>query len=178
MNPGIHEDSVAGDLGGTGKPGLNFLSPPGVLSLERSTMHDLTGRGSEAGSSLGPAGGNGGEARSYPRRVLVKSRGAIVLVNVDHIRWIGAEGAYVSLHTTEETHMLRMSIGKFEEFLPPEKFARIHRSAIVNLDSVTRMLVLRYGKCAVVLDDNTRLVMSRSCRNGLLRRFVTLGEKG
>jgi two-component system LytT family response regulator len=70
-----------------------------------------------------------------------------------------------------------MCIGRFEGMLPPEKFARIHRSAIVNLDSVSRLLTLAYGKCAVVLDDNTRLVMSRSFRESLLHRFVSVGAK-
>lgn len=118
---------------------------------------------------------SGGEGERYPRRVLVRDRETIYIVNVDHIRWVGAEGAYVTLHTSERTHLLRMCIGRFEDLLPPEKFARIHRSAIVNLDSVSRLLTLAYGKCAVVLDDNTRLVMSRSFRESLLRRFVSVG---
>jgi two-component system, LytTR family, response regulator len=123
-----------------------------------------------------PLPGAAGERKTYPRRVIVKTGGTMYLVPVDHIRWIGAQGEYVSLHTREATHVLRMCIGKFEQVLPPEKFARIHRSAIVNLDNVSRMLSLAYGKCAVVLDDDTRLVMSRTFRDGILRRFAALGE--
>jgi len=140
-------------------------------------MHHLGEQRTEPVTGAHPPGGGGEPERTYPRRVLVRSRGTIYLVNVDHIRWVGAEGAYISLHTQEGTHLLRMCIGRFEELLPPEKFARIHRSAIVNLDSISRMLSLAYGKCAVVLDDNTRLVMSRSFREILLRRFVALEEK-
>jgi len=119
----------------------------------------------------GQEGSSTGE-KTYPRRILVRDRRTIYFVNVDRIRWVGAEGPYVSLHTPEGTHLLRMCIGDVEEILPPGTFARIHRSAMVNLDSVVRMLSLDNGKCAVVLDDDTQLVMSRSFRDGLLRRFA------
>ncbi len=123
-----------------------------------------------------PSEGKGERKKAYPRRILVRDRGTIYVVSVERIRWVGAEGAYVSLHTGEGTRLLRMCIGKFEEMLSPEKFARIHRSAIVNLDSVSRLLSVEGGKCAVVLDDDTRLVMSRTFRDGLLRRLDPLNS--
>jgi len=113
---------------------------------------------------------------TYPKRVLVRTKGTILVVNTDLIRWIGAEGAHISLHTTDGIQQVRVSIGRFEQVLPPSQFARIHRSAIVNLGTISRMQALPSGKCAVVLDDNTRLIVSRSCRDLLLRRYVSVAE--
>jgi len=113
---------------------------------------------------------------THPKRILVRTPGTIFILNIDQIRWIGAEGAYVSLHMSEGTHEVRARIGRLEEVLPAAQFARIHRSAIINLDSVSRMLTLPAGKYAVVLDDDTRLVVSRSCRDLLMSRFVSLTE--
>ena len=123
-----------------------------------------------------PVPGTGEIPGTHPKRLLVRTPGTIFVLAVDQIRWVGAEGAYVSLHTAERIHEVRASIGRLEQVLPAAQFARIHRSAIVNLDSVSRMLTLPSGKYAVVLDDGTRLVVSRSCRDLLLRRYVSLTD--
>jgi len=111
---------------------------------------------------------------THATRILLRTPGTIFILNIEQIRWIGAAGACVALHTAEGTHEVRAGIGKLEQVLPATQFARIHRSAIVNLDSVSRILTLPSGKHALVLSDGTRLVVSRSCRDILLRRFVSL----
>jgi two-component system, LytTR family, response regulator len=53
--------------------------------------------------------------------------------------------------------------------LDPDVFLRIHRSAIVNLDEVARVVSTESGDSVVKLRDGTELRMSRSYRNKALQ---------
>src|SRR5580704_4814280 len=72
----------------------------------------------------------------YSTRIVFKSRGRILFLPISDIRWIGAEEKYVRICTRTETHLLRQTMSDLEEKLDPEMFARVHRSAIVNLQFV------------------------------------------
>jgi len=70
--------------------------------------------------------------------------------------------------------VVRSSISQLEQRLPGEDFVRIHRSFIVNLDLIVSLSQSNHGECEVVLRDGTRLTLSRSFRERLLRRFEQL----
>jgi two-component system LytT family response regulator len=107
-----------------------------------------------------------------PGRVLVKTRGRVLLLRMKDINWVEAQGGYVRIHTRGARYLLRQKISAMVERLPPESFVRIHRSAIVNLESVKELVPHRYGSCAVILKDGTRLVMSRTFRGEVMHRFA------
>ncbi len=111
-------------------------------------------------------------AEVRPGRVLVKTRGRVILLRVEEIDWVEAQGGYVRIHTGAGKYLLREKISAMEQRLPPDRFVRIHRSAIVNLESVKELLPHRYGSCTVILEDGTRLVMSRTFRDGVMHRFM------
>ena len=109
---------------------------------------------------------------SRPRlldRLIVKSGGRFVFVKAEEIDWVEAQGNYVRLHSGGAAHLLRDSIGKLEGRLDPDRFLRIHRSTIVNLDRVREIAPLFHGEHAVVLADGTRLTLSRGYRDRLSR---------
>jgi two-component system LytT family response regulator len=58
-----------------------------------------------------------------------------------------------------------------EKQLDPQKFVRVHRSTIVNLDRVREIHPLFRGDCALVLSDGTRVKLSRSRRKTFEERF-------
>jgi two-component system, LytTR family, response regulator len=105
-------------------------------------------------------------------RVRVRDRDRIYFVNVDDVVWIGAEGNYAALHTPEGTHLVRATLTELEERLDPSRFARIHRSTIVNLDRVREIRPFVAGSYTVVLEDGTRLRLSRGFRDALLHDAV------
>ncbi len=106
----------------------------------------------------------GGNSRRYPERLLVKSGSRIVFVRTDEIDWIEAEGNYVRLHVRKDSHLLRTTIGNLEEHLDPRRFARIHRSQIVNIDRIRELRPWWHGEYHVVLQDGTQLTLSRTYR--------------
>jgi two-component system, LytTR family, response regulator len=96
------------------------------------------------------------------RRVAVKTRGRTRVVSIDEIDWIGAEGNYLSLHVGSELHLIRETMNAFEQQLDPQRFVRIHRSTIVNLDRVKELTPLFNADQCVLLKDGTELTLSRS----------------
>ena len=108
------------------------------------------------------------------RRVAVKARGRTRVINVNDIDWIGAEGNYLNLHVGEESHLIRETMATFEQQLDPERFARIHRSTIVNLDRVSEISPLFNGDQAIKLVDGSELTASRSYYDNIK---ALLGER-
>jgi two-component system LytT family response regulator len=104
------------------------------------------------------------------QRFLVKTNGRMFFVNVADIDWIEADGNYVRLHVGAASHMIRDTIVGVERSLPASRFARIHRSAIVNLDRVAEMRQWSSGDYIVILTTGARLKLSRSYRENIETR--------
>jgi two-component system LytT family response regulator len=101
----------------------------------------------------------------YLVRFLVPTQDGEVPVNVRSVDWIEASGDYVRLHIGGKYVLLRESMAQLERMLDPHLFARIHRRAIVRLDSVDRLQSLDHGDCEVQLRDGTVLRVSRTYRD-------------
>jgi two-component system LytT family response regulator len=94
-------------------------------------------------------------------RILLKSSGEIYFLKVDEIDWIEAEGDYMKFHVAGKAHLLRETMARLEARLDPERFIRIHRSTIVNIDRVRKLTPAFAGDYAVILADGTKLRLSR-----------------
>lgn len=104
----------------------------------------------------------------YIKHLTVKSRGRTIIIAVDDIDCIEAEGNYLSLQVGKQMHLIRSPMHQFEEKLDPEKFVRIHRSSIINLDRVKEMHPLFNGDQLVIMKDGKELVLSRNYREKLM----------
>lgn len=101
----------------------------------------------------------------YASRILVKQDGRMFFVKTTEIDWIEADRNYVRLHVGKTAHTIRERISHLEETLDPRLFARIHRSTIVNLNRVREMQQWFSGDYVVILEDGTRLRLSRHYRD-------------
>lgn len=101
-------------------------------------------------------------------RLVVKSGGRIVFLRVDEIDWVEAADNYVRIHAGREAHLIRETLQSLEGRLNPEKFLRIHRSTLVNLDRIRELQPIFHGDYLVKLNDGTELTLSRSYREKLL----------
>ena len=115
-----------------------------------------------------------GDGTAFPRRFLVKGDGQMYFVGVDEIDWVEAYGNYVRLHVGKGVHLIRETLGNIERKLDPSRFARVHRSSIVNLDRVARMDLWGAGDYIVLLKDGTQLKLSRTYRDQLQVRLHAL----
>lgn len=117
-----------------------------------------------AGAAPGTAA-NGANGGRYASRILVKQDGRMFFVKTTEIDWIEADRNYVRLHVGKTAHTIRERISHLEETLDPRLFARIHRSTIVNLNRVREMQQWFSGDYVVILEDGTRLRLSRHYRD-------------
>jgi two-component system LytT family response regulator len=108
--------------------------------------------------------------RAFPERFAVRdARGGTYFVRADDIDWVEAEENYVRLHAAGRPHLLRDTMRAFQARLNPERFLRVHRSAIVNVDRIARVEPFARGEYALTLRDGTRLTTSRAHSDDLRR---------
>lgn len=105
--------------------------------------------------------------RRPPARLMLKSRGRVLFLDLSEIDWIEAAGYYACLHVGDQTHILRRTMAELEQDLGGEKFIRIHRSTIVNLDRVRGIDLQASGDYEVVLKSERRLNLSRRFKKRL-----------
>ncbi len=102
--------------------------------------------------------------------VMVRARGKIEFLRTAEVDWIEAEGNYVRLHAAKRGFLIREKISTLEERLDPDRFIRVHRSTIVNLDRVVELRPLPSGDCIILLRDGVELKLSRGYRQKLAER--------
>lgn len=100
-------------------------------------------------------------------RIVIREGDRIFFQRVDEIDWIEAADYNVRIHVGEDVHQMRDSLANFEERLDPKRFARIHRSVIVNIDRIRELQPYFNGAYLVILEDGTELRLSRRRREAL-----------
>jgi two-component system LytT family response regulator len=109
-------------------------------------------------------------------RLVVKSRGQVLFLNVADIDWIEAAGYYACVHVGSDTHVIRRTLLELERDLGDERFSRIHRSIIVNLDRIHGLEIQTGGEYEVVLKSKIRLQLSRRFRKLLQERMDAMSR--
>jgi two-component system LytT family response regulator len=104
-------------------------------------------------------------------RLLVKEDGRMFFITAGDIDWVEAAGNYAKVHVAGRVHLVRETMTGLEGRLDPRRFARIHRSTIVNLDRVREMALWFSGDYLVRLTDGTELKLSRWYRDRLEARL-------
>ncbi len=104
---------------------------------------------------------------------VAKSKGRVVFVRSAEIDWIETANNYVKLHVADEIHLMRETMANVEAKLPADRFLRISRSAIVNLERMRELRRLPNNGYAVVLRNGDELSLSRGYRKRL-RRIVPI----
>lgn len=127
----------------------------------------LSADAGQFGVQFGAAMGALAAARVAKDRILVRSGESQVLVRAADILYVSAEGNYVRLHTLGGEHLMRERMAGMLERLDGALFRRIHRSHIVNLDHVKKLLPWFGGDSLVMMADGTRLTLSRNHRDAL-----------
>lgn len=128
-------------------------------SLARVREHlTLTRSPADPNSTVAPP------ADSNVRRFLVRSGQRTTFVSVDEIDWIEADGNYAVLHVGSQNHLLRETMGSLESQLPPQRFLRVSRSAILRLDRVKELHTASDGHHSALLLDGARVPITRSLR--------------
>jgi len=101
-------------------------------------------------------------AGERPQRLVVKDGTRVHVIPIAKLDYAAAQDDYVALHSEGKSYLKQQPIASVEALLDPASFVRIHRSVIVNLERISR--IEPYGKESriAILNDGTRLPISRS----------------
>ena len=95
-------------------------------------------------------------------RVFVRDRGKILPIPVQEIERLEAEDDYVALHARGRRFLVYVPLGDLEKRLDPQRFLRVHRSHIVNLDHVGALVPYDGTRLQVEMRDGTKIMASRT----------------
>jgi two-component system, LytTR family, response regulator len=104
-------------------------------------------------------------------RLVLKSAGVVRFLRVDEIDWIEGAGVYVNLHVGGKSLLYRSALAQLAASLDPDRFIRIHRSAIVNIDSIVQLNAVSHGEFDATLRDGSVARISRTYRALLEQRL-------
>jgi two-component system LytT family response regulator len=107
----------------------------------------------------------------YMTRVVVRADGRTLLLRADDIDWIEAADYYARIHALGKSHLLRETMNDLETRLDPERFFRVHRSAIVNLEKVKEIQPYTRGEHIVIMNCGAKVRLSRGRREKLEERL-------
>lgn len=109
----------------------------------------------------------------FIKRLTIKLTGRTILLPTDEIDWIETHGNYLKVYAGRESHLIRGTMQSLETKLNPEKFVRVHRSVIVNVEKIKEIYPRSNGDQDLVLQNGQQLMLSRNYRD---KFFALLGE--
>ena len=107
------------------------------------------------------------QRKQHVERLVIRSGGRVFFLRADEVDCIEAAGNYVRLHAGKDEYLHRETMANIEKALDPERFARVHRSWIVNVDRVKVLEPMFRGDYMVVLRNGRRVTMSKAYRDRL-----------
>jgi two-component system, LytTR family, response regulator len=115
---------------------------------------------------------------SYLERLAVQSGSRSVLIPIDEIDWLEAEGKYVRVHAREHAYLIRDTLRRLESALDPARFLRIHRSIIVNVERIREVEAYFRGEYILFLRNGTQLKSGRAYRSVIQRLLGRDSQEG
>jgi two-component system LytT family response regulator len=137
-----------------------FLRALGRIRQRLHTEHRSEPAVRLARSALGPG-----------KRLPVPDGDGLRLIDVSAIHWLEADDNYVHVHTAERTHLLRRTLQDLLQQLGEQQFARIHRSAAVNIAQIENLKAMAKGDYEVRLRSGACLRLSRRYASNLLPAY-------
>jgi two-component system LytT family response regulator/two-component system response regulator LytT len=86
-------------------------------------------------------------------KIPVVSGGETILLDREDLYYARADGDYSRVHTSDRSYLCTRSLRQLEEMLPGDRFARIHRSHLVNLGKVAAVRRVGSDRISLALDD-------------------------
>lgn len=141
----------------------------------RRTVSAVLQRRRDRGAEAGDLAQEEDAGRPRPRRLAVRVGSRIVLVRMEDVDWVEADGDYVRVNAAGATHLLSSRLTALEALLGSDRFCRIHRSVLVNLDRVHELHREPDGSGYVLLERGVRLRVSRGRWEELARALGVAG---
>ena len=103
------------------------------------------------------------------KRILVRDRGNIYIIPTEDIIYIEAQDDYVCIYTANKSSLKNDTLANMEKMLDPQKFYRIHRSYILNIDYLNKIEPYTKDSRIAILNNGKTLPVSRSGYSRLVK---------
>lgn len=161
------------------KRALARLRREAADTLTQQLLHLLDEYGARASSVPGSGPSAVGRRLQRPsegrdsqgERLSVRVGRKVRVLRISEIDWLEASGSYVRIHQRSGAFLVRETLASMVDQLPAGDFLRIHRSTAVNIQRVTEVLPFTHRELILVLEDGTRLKMSRTYREAVEARL-------
>ncbi|WP_297824153.1 LytTR family DNA-binding domain-containing protein [uncultured Paraglaciecola sp.] len=108
------------------------------------------------------------------KKIVIKDRDEITILKQSDIEWVDAAGDYVCLHSQGETHIKRSTLKELLAELDENIFKRVHRSTIVNLNFIDKVIPHTKGEFFLLLGEFEKIKVSRNYKDSI--KHFLLGE--
>lgn len=98
----------------------------------------------------------------HARRIVVRDGARVHIIPTDKLDYAEAQDDYVALHSAGKTYLKQQTISSLESSLDAQRFVRVHRSYIVNLDRVSKIEPYTKDTRLAVLAGGAQVPVSRA----------------
>ncbi len=151
---------------------LDYLLKPYTEARFREALRRARARLGDVGGRERLAALARGLARAPRERMLVREGDRVLVLRTADIDYVEAQDYYASLHVGAASHLVRESLKQLEATLDPQRFVRVHRSYVVNLERVEAVQPLGGGEQQLVLRGGARLPVGPSYARTLLEALA------
>lgn len=145
-----------------------LLKPFSRERFDRAVQRVLDDGGAPQGvAAQALAAGARGTATAPMQRILVRDRGQIFPLNVTEIEYLKSDTKYTAIAARGQLFYVRLALADIEPQLPPERFLRVHRNAIINLDHVQAMKPDDQSQLEILMRDGSTLLANRDASRRL-----------
>lgn len=131
-----------------------------------------------SGLHFEPAAAGAAPRARYASQIIIRIRRRIFWLDVGDIAWIEGASQYCRIHATSGSYMLSRSLASFESELDPQRFFRVHRSAIVNLAHVREIRSSGDAGHHLYLRGGQAVPISRARSDVRKKLIEAIGELG
>lgn len=95
-------------------------------------------------------------------RLVVRVKNEIKIIPIHEVTFFEAEDDYISIHTSGGKYLKKMTMKSLEDVMDPGKFARVHRSFMVNLNQITQIEPFERDSYILKMRDGTQVPVSKT----------------
>jgi two-component system LytT family response regulator len=98
----------------------------------------------------------------HAERIVVRDGAQVHVIPAERVDYVEAQDDYVAIHESGKTHLKHQTLAELAEALDPDRFVRIHRSYVANVERIARIELLAKDQRVAVLHDGRQLPISRA----------------
>ena len=102
--------------------------------------------------------------QTLQQRIAMQDGTRLVIVRLNEIDWVEADRKFLRLHIGDKVHRVRQTLTELQQMLDPRHFLQVHRSHIVNMESIAALDFSKPSRAFVILRNGKRIAVARSYR--------------